>query len=415
MENMNKYKREGFVWNILSSLITAASSVFVLAVVNRFLGIEIGAYYSVAVAVANVLINIGHLNIFGYQISDVKEKYCYREYEILRFFSALLMIIISLIYVMLNKYNTQKALIIFIYCVYRAIYAYIDLYQGRYQQKGRVDLAGKLQFIKVAIPDTILVICIIMTGDILVAINTAIVVEIIVATVYNNLYFKNYKTSLRPKAKNCLSLFVQCVPLFFSAFANTYILNSSKYAIDKILPDEMQVYYSVLLLPSTTIHMLAGFIYRPLLTEYAIMWEKGEVVKLRKGILKILLAAAIITIAIEVLAIPIILPILVLLYDLPELMKFGGTFRILLLAGGINASITFLGFIITILRKQSVLLVIYSITLIVALFLPTAMINKIGIEGAAWAFLFILLLQILFLGIVCYTTLIKRKDFQDNG
>ena len=57
--------KRGYVWNSLASIITAMSSVSVLLIAARFAGEEAGADLSIAVAIVNVLMNIGHMNIMG--------------------------------------------------------------------------------------------------------------------------------------------------------------------------------------------------------------------------------------------------------------------------------------------------------------------------------------------------------------
>lgn len=414
MENQEKVlqqRRNGFVWNALSSLITALSSVLLLMIVKRFAGIEIGAYYAVAVAVANVLINIGNLNVIGYQISDVKETFSFAEYLLLRKTSVFFMIVIAAIYVFLHDYDVVKSMVVFLYCVYRGIYAYADVYQGRYQQKGRVDLAGKLQFFKVLIPDAALSICVILHCRIEVALIVGIIVGIFFLKLYNKKNFLDFDN--REESANrykCALLFKQCLPLFFNAFATTYIMNSSKYAIDKILSDEMQVYYSILLLPVTTVHMIAGFVYRPVITEYANIWNQGKVIMFSRNVWKITSIILGGTLIIVGVACPIILPILKWLYAANELAEYKKVFIILLVAGGMNALNTFFSFVLTIMRLQNHMFWIYGCSFILALVLPDLFVVRHGIEGAAISFLLLLSIQLgLILIIYAYGMLTEKR------
>lgn len=404
-------KRTGFVWNILSSLATAASSVLLLMIVKRFAGIELGANFSVAVAVANVMVNIGHLNSFGYQISDVVEKYSFKTYLILRKFTVGLMMVIALIYICFQKYTILKSMIVFWYCCYRAIYAYADVYQGRYQQKGRVDLSAKLQFYKVLIPDSILALSVIVTHHLIISIWFSMLAEILYITWYNKRYHTFFLDNTAVELYSCFGLFQQCLPLFFSAFTTTYILNSSKYAIDKLLSNEAQVYYSILLLPATTVHMIAGFVYRPFLTEYAESWSLKEYDRLKRKISSVLAVIGGGIIIIIIISKSILLPIIEWLYAAPELGNYQRAFRIILLAGGINAAVTFLSFVITIMRKQNNMFWIYGITFAIALFLPEALVKQCDFMGAALSFLLLEGIQF----IMMYIVYLKGIYFDTRG
>lgn len=381
-------RNAGFLWNILSSLAAAVSSVLLLMIVKRFAGIPIGAHFSMAIAVANVMIPIGHMNSFGYQVSDVLEKYSFPTYLKLRKVTVCLMIISALGYIWMQDISGQKADIIFWYCVYKAAYAYADVYQGRYQQKGRADLAAKLQFYKTWIPDSLLAIVVIVLKDVRNAIILAAAVQMLYLYWYNRKYdfylYQDIKTKIQKR--QCVLLYRQCMPLFFSAFTAAFILNSSKYSIDRILNNKAQVCYSILLLPATTVHMIAGFVYRPLLAEYAKDWSKGEYGKFKKQIEKVsgMMVAGVI--AIEFLSDELLLPVLKWIYAVPELDYYKEAFHVLLLAGGMNAAVTFFGYVITIMRLQAHMFWIYGLTFVLAVFLPDILVEKGNVLGAAVSF-----------------------------
>jgi O-antigen/teichoic acid export membrane protein len=371
-----------------------------LMIVKRFAGIEIGAYYAVAVAVSNVMINIGNLNVIGFQISDVEERYSFDVYLNLRKISVAFMLVISFVYVFVKGYIFYKSLIVFLYCVYRSVYAYADVYQGRYQQKGRVDLGSKLQFLKVLIPDSILACCIMFGIEIVVAILSAIIAEMALIFIYNKKHLIVSQESHRIKWRKSFELFRQCIPLFFSAFATTYIMNSSKYAIDRLLNNEMQVYYSIMLLPATIVHMVAGFIYRPMITEYAVLWDENQKKKFTDCVIKIIILILICTVMAEIAGVMVGIPLLEWLYAAPELKNYVSVFAVLLLAGGLNALNTFMIFVITIMRKQNHMLWIYGMALIMALVLPNVLVKQLGMTGASLSYLILILFQVLMIFIV---------------
>ena len=99
--------QRGYLWNSLASMITAISSVGVLLIVTRFAGNEAGANLSIAVAIINVLMNIGNMNALGYQISDVKEKYVFDIYFKQRCLSVGLMVVIAFFYA-IGKYGVGE-------------------------------------------------------------------------------------------------------------------------------------------------------------------------------------------------------------------------------------------------------------------------------------------------------------------
>ena len=413
-EKLSRRRKAGFVWNALSIVAAGSSSVFLLMVVKRATDIEIGAYYSVAVAVANVMINIGNLNSYGYQISDVLEKYSFRTYLVLRRIAVCAMLLISAGYICVQAYEMQKAVIVYLYCAYRAIYAYADVYQGRYQQKDRVDLAGKMQFFKVMVPDIALAIVVLVSHNVVYAIGIGMFVEIIYIMIYNQKHREFLIDTASVQTAWCMGLFRQCLPLFFSAFTTTYILNSSKYAIDKLLDSEAQVYYSILLLPATTVHMIASFVYRPILTDLAKDWTQGAYLHLKRQIKIVLLIIFSGTVMVELLSGPIILPLLEWLYAAPELRDYHNAFYILLLAGGMNACVTFFSSLIIIMRMQDHMFWIYSVAFVASLVLPNVLVTRHQFMGAAISFLTLVLVQLFLIFGVYLKSMRHGKDGYNN-
>lgn len=391
------YRQKVFFWNLAGAAATASSSVLLLMAVKRFAGMKAGADYAMAAAIGNTLMNVGHLNGFGCQTSDVAEKYSFQVYLRLRKFTILMMVLICVLYVRMQGYGLEKGAVVVLYCIYKAVYVLADVYQGRYQQKGRADLAGKLQFIKTFFPDTILGLFIWRLAGVGMAFLIAIPAECMCIYFFNRVYFRDFSDANNRTYGQCASLFMQCLPLFFSAFTTTYILNSSKYAIDKLLDAGMQVYYSVLLLPATTVHMIAGIIYRPMITEYAWIWEKGDVIRFQRCIRKIFGIIAGTLLLAEFLSGLVILPVLEMLYGISDLHDYQADFFMILLAGGLNALNTFLGYLITIMKQLRHMYWIYGLAFAMALFLPDLLVGYLGFAGAAGSFLLLVLLQTIFM------------------
>ncbi len=399
----------GFVWNTLASLAAAFSSVIVLLIVTRNMGVNEAAIFSMAIAISTVLMNVGSYNIIGYQVTDIEERFSFDIYLKFRKITVGIMIALGLIYVLIMNYDQHKAIVIVLYCLYKAINVYYDVYQGRYQQKGRMDLASKANFFKVLIPDGLLCILVIVEKNIIVAILAAIGVEIIYVIIYNKVHFEQFRSPKECTLVNIqiINLALACLPLFLGAFASAYILNSSKYAIDRCMTEEYQTYYAILLLPATTVHMFAGFIYRPLLTKFATLWLQKRIEKLKKIIYKIVGIIILLGCIVCSIGIPVGIPILSFLYGVPELKEYGHAFVILLLAGTLNALNALASYLLTLMRLQKNIYLNYGITLIMALLFTDMWVTYFGLVGAAYSFLILMLLQLF-----ANACIIWKKGFQ---
>lgn len=407
--------QRGYLWNSLASMTTAISSIGVLLIVTRFAGNEVGANFSIAVAIINVLMNIGTMNALGYQISDVKEKFVFDTYFKQRCLSVALMVVSAFFYA-IEKYGVgEKSFIIITYGIYKAINVFCEVFQGRYQQQGRVDIASELNFIKVLIPDSVLCIVMIISRNFLLAVSIAIIVETVTILVFNSIVWQNFSDDKAGKAVQIIHLTKEILPLFFSAFAAAYILNSAKYAINENMSSQFQLIYTILLLPATTVHMIAGFIYRPVLTVYANIWNEGKRKILAIKVLKTAAAILLIT-GIIVCVRELILIVLTWAYGVTKLREYGTIFGILLSAGGLNALNTFMSYVITIIRKQSYLYIINTVTFICALIIPDMFVARRGIFGAAFSYLGLMLVQMMSY-FICFGAfaLMIRKQKEREG
>lgn len=404
--NDTNIMKKGYLWNSFASIITAMSSMGVLLIVTRFAGDSAGANLSIAIAIVNVLMNIGHMNIMGYQISDVNEKYVFNTYFRQRCYSIGVMVIIAFTISAVKYGMTGKSLIVVAYCVYKAINVFCELFQSRYQQKGRPDIASELNFMKVFFPDIFLCLIVILLKNLLLAILCASVLEIVILYVFNSIAWDNFASLKQETAKAVVSLTKDGFPLFVNAFSSTYILNSAKYAIDNNMPAESQLIYTILLLPATTVHMIAGFVYRPVLTVYAELWNGKKYKLLAAKVLKIIGIIMMCSLG-GIIIRRGILSILSWAYGVKALEEYGTAFGILLMAGGVNALNVFLCYMITIVREQKYLYIINVVAFMISLVLPQILVQKNGINGAAFSYL--LLMAVQFVGFVFCFTIVKHQ------
>ena len=102
--------------------------------------------FVMAYAVGNLMIHIGKYGVRQYQVTDVEEKYSFLAYLRARYVSMAFMFAGIAGYLginaWVNDYSFDKTIVILMICVLKAIEAFEDVYHGRMQQKGRLDVAG---------------------------------------------------------------------------------------------------------------------------------------------------------------------------------------------------------------------------------------------------------------------------------
>lgn len=415
LNRTNNIKRSSYTWNAVNAIVSAMQSPIILMVMARTNGIYDAGVFSIAFAVANLMLYIGLYGLRRFQSSDINEKYSYGEYHGMRIISTLAMFLASVAYglygVWFNSYNGEKFFVVLLCCFVKCCQAYSDVYHGRMQQKGRLDVATKSSSIRYALELIIYCIALVITRNLIVstiAFAAASIVGLFITTVNAGRDFGKYKPDFN--GKKIKGLAFEGFPLFASLFLNAYISNAPKYAIDAYLTEEIQAIYNMIFMPAFVVMIMANFIFNPILTTYAELWlaeTRREYKQLKKNIIRQIFVIAGLTVAGLLISFFLGCPILSLVFGV-DLSDYKLALCIVMLGGGALAYSTFFSTILTIMRKQNLLLVCYLIVSIGAKLLSGVMVTHFGVVGAAALYGILMLVLTFALGLIIVSTMRKK-------
>jgi len=420
-DQTNRIQRNGYIFNTIGGMLNAFQSVFILMVITRKLTMDDAGLFTIAYSVANLMLNIGKFGMRNYQVTDVSEKYGFLSYLRSRITTTFAMVIISIIYVAVKmcaeSYPMEKVLLIFMMCVLKAVDSVEDIYHGKYQQVGRLDIAGKcltLHMIAVIITFTG---SLILGTSLLIATFATIVVSVLATWATIVLSNKSITTKSGVEAKektdnNQLGLINECLPLFFAAFVSFYQINAPKYAIDSLMTEADQANFGFISMPVFFSSLICQFIYLPALTGMA---EKYSLRKIKEflrlfGRFSLLINGA--SIIIIVSAYLSGLPILSLIYYPAKLEGYKWEFLLLMVGSGFLAYINFLISVLTIFRKQKLIIWGYAMTACFEMLITRPLVEKRGLLGASAVFSSVMLLLMLYLCIAVFV--IARQSKRKN-
>ena len=142
--NQNPSQRSIYIWNITGSIANALLSIVALMIVTRFLDDRQADIFSIAWSISLLMATVGTFQIRMYQATDVKGVFCFRQYHLFRIITVCVMMVSSYIYILMRGYTGKKALVVMVICLFRAVDSMADVYEGWFQQKERLDLAGSI-------------------------------------------------------------------------------------------------------------------------------------------------------------------------------------------------------------------------------------------------------------------------------
>lgn len=408
LEKTNNISRSAYLWNAVNAIISALQSPVIMMVMTRTNGIDDAGVFSIAFAIATLMLYVGLYGLRRFQSSDLNEKYSFGEYHGMRILSCSIMIFASIVYCIysccFSSYSVEKAAVVFMICIAKCCQAYSDVYHGCMQQKGRLDVATKSSSVRYAAELIAYVVLLIITNNLIVSTAAYMLSSIVFLILTSVNAGKNYGY-YRPEfnLKKIKMLTVEGFPLFVSLFLNMYISNAPKYAIDAYLTDQIQALYNMIFMPAFMVMMISNFIFNPILTTYAELWLSKTTSKLnsmKSHIKKQMIVVAGLTVLGLVVAYTVAIPILSFVFGV-NLEEFRNELCVVMIGGGALAYATFFSTVITVMRLQNTLLVCYGSVAVLAKLLSKLFVLEYGIMGAA---LLYAILMILLAAMLCVIT-----------
>lgn len=409
--NTNNLQRKSVFWNMMSGILNAIQSSILMFFIVRINGTYDAGILSIAYATSYLMLTIGLFGMRNFQVTDVNNKYNFSDYYGSRIASILFMVSINLFYVISKPYSLDKTIIILSFCAFKMIDAIEDVYHGMYQQKNRLDIAGKAMSIRLALSLFVFLSTYLVTKNMVFATVLTTGFSFILFLIINRIILRNFDAIVfNIDLKKVKRLLINCAPLFLASFLSIYISNAPKYAIDSNLSEDLQAFFGILFTPVYLIKLLSSFIYRPKLTLLANQWNNNGKTKFIILIIKQIMIIATFTLTICLLAYFFGTEILTIVYG-QNLMLYRKEFIILLIGGGMTAIVDFINTSLTIIRAQYILLYSYIVIAILSFFLSKPVVYNYSLLGASILYTAMFTLM----GIVFACFLIYRFKVTNEG
>lgn len=378
--------KSAYLWNTSAAMLNAFQTVFILMLISRIDPIIDAGVFTIAFAIGNLMLAVGKYGVRQFQVSDIKEKYSFREYVFSRILTSILMITASVVYVgyyyMTGVYNTEKCLVILLVCMSKVVDAMEDVFHGMLQQHLRLDIAGKILTIRMVSYIVVYLIVYAVTQDLLLTSFIAFVVSVIQFLLLNCIAFKTFDIQRKKELRSAQvkNLFIECLPLFIASYLVIYIGNAPKYAIDKVLSSEAQACFTYIFMPVFVISLLSQFVYQPVISKMALFWHEQNITQLKKLIFRQIGIILLLSLAAVLGGYVLGIPVLSIIYGI-NLDVYKTSLVILLVGSGALAFVNFLQMIITIARKQNLLIIGYLLAFLAFLFFGKTVVKYYGIVG----------------------------------
>ncbi|QNM06879.1 lipopolysaccharide biosynthesis protein [Qiania dongpingensis] len=403
MGNGKNQGKKNVIWNMTGSLLFALSSILLFAVAARATGEYYGGIFSIAFTTGQMLLTIGYYEVRPFHVTDVSRQYSFPEYLSARMITSAAMAAAGFVYVFVSRPSAVKAAVILLMCFYKLMDGVADVFEGEFHRQGRLDIAGKSMAFRTAFSGGVFILVVILSKDIVVASAAAVAAAVFAFAVFDLVMIGEFEPLRLSRAwGRVYHLLRDCFFLFIGSFLYLYICNAAKYAIDAHMTEEAVTYYTDIYLPTSTINLLSGFMFKPLLTTMGNSYEAGEWKKFKQIVNKLLLGIVALTAICCLGAFLLGIPVLSLIFG-HDLTPYRGALVILILGGGFNAAVMLLYYALTTMRRQTQILICYGTAFILAAIAAPVLVKRLGIMGGAVCYTLVMgALAVLFLGNVWF-------------
>ncbi len=386
--------RSVYLWNITGSAANALFSVVALMLVTRMLADTQADIFSIAWSISQLMATVGTFQIRVYQATDVEGVFCFRQYFLFRVLTIVLMILSSGVYVAARGYTGEKALVVMLICYFRAVDSLADVHEGWFQQKERLDLAGKALTYRICVAAAGFGISLALTGNLAFSCTT-LLFSYVLCYLWFDLRYQRAGTAFHEeKKKNSQPLWVWRMaaagaPLFINAFLILSIMNAPKMVLDTVISQGgldagAQTAFTILFMPASVLN-LAYIVFRPYITRMAILWNAGEVKKFLGILARI--GLCLLGISLFVLAGGALLgiPVLSAVYAV-DLSGCRTSLLCMIFGGCLYTFAAVLDNALVVIRRQYMLVLAYGITYIYSKLAADVLVRRQGILGGALAY-----------------------------
>lgn len=382
-------KLSSVCWNSFAATMNSFQTMLLIMVLTRFGTDMDSSVFAIAYAVGNLMLMVGKYGVRQFQVTDTNEKYSFRDYAGARVVSIGIMMLGSICYVAVNmvrnSYTPWKAAIVFLICMVKLVEAAEDVYHGRMQQRGRLDVAGKILGIRLFSFIVCYAIIFVLTRKLLPTTILSLIITLVMSLFMNFSVRDTFDLSGKADTVHIKKILWECLPLCISTCLNTYVTNAPKYIVDTIVTDDVQTAFIVVYMPVFVLALLANYIFQPLLKDLGDMWNQNRQGDVKKRVLLLSAFIIIMTLAAAGAGYLIGIPVLQLLYGI-DLQAYRFILVLLIACGGMIAAHNLFIMVFTIARHQKYIMFGYGAAALAEVTLGRLVLINSGLMGLCWFF-----------------------------
>jgi O-antigen/teichoic acid export membrane protein len=327
-------------------------------------------------------------------------------------FSAAITLIYSFAFLGIDQEKTMFTIVLTLLYIADSFF---NLFFARFQQKLRLSIAGVTASFRLFFSMLFAIIVLFLSRNIILSLLCWVALTLVFGIL--SLYCVR-NTHIIPKLrfadslkqlKSAWSLFKELFPVFISLFSVSLLVHSQKFAIDKYLQSDFQAYFNYILMPNFAITLMMTFVLNPIIAPLSVLFkneEKSRIKNLVKKYMSLILVIGLLTVLLTYFFGCQVLGFVFAC----DLSGFKFELLILVCAGILFAYSSFFTIILTVMRKQNLLLLGYILATLIAFAFSFPIVKNFNLLGASTLYLLANIILFLYLMAMFLSKMRKLKS-----
>ncbi|MCJ8007994.1 oligosaccharide flippase family protein [Lederbergia wuyishanensis] len=390
IENKQKYNVESlslktnFSWTLISNIIYAGCQWGILVVLAKLGSPEMIGRFTLALAITAPILLLTNLQLRSVQATDTQDNYVFGDYLGLRYIASIATFTITIFVIFFAGYPVETAIIIIIMCLAKIIESISDVVFGLLQKKELMDQIAISKILKGLLSVIVLGLVVWITGSLILGTMGLAISWMITLLFYD---IKSIRPFIRFKPRfnltTILGLVKLSLPLGLIMMMSSLNTNIPRYFLEYYIDEKTLGFFAAiayLIVAGNTVISALGQSATPRLAKY---YANGK----RKDFLILILKLAGIGAFLGLLGVIISIffgeELLTIIYN-KDYASYSDVFLIIMIAGAINYTGSFLGYGMTAARSFKIQPYLGIIWVISSLIGSYFLIPSYGITGAAY-------------------------------
>lgn len=281
------------LWTIISAGVSSIYMSLLILITTRSVGLGMAGLIAFAVALCDPLKTIALFGGRSYQCTDVRQEFNFNVYMGFRTITTGFATIIFLAILLVSQFELYMIIVLVLVYFVNITEAYADVFEGDFQQKGKMRLAGRMKTSAFLTALSAYAIVVVISGNILLALaaSGASLLFVYVGWIWmTRFHFGAVRVRFDILAIRKLGFAV--FPLLVSGVLSVFLNNAQKYYLNAYVSEEAVAVFTIIILPVSLLNLFFTFFFSGAeVTRTAEILASGDMKKLiRRVNLQMLLA-----------------------------------------------------------------------------------------------------------------------------